>query len=253
MKAALNGVLNLSILDGWWDEFYDGENGWAIPSSDAAGDADERDALEAGALYDLIEHQVAPRFYDRDKDGIPARWLQSIRHTLSTLSPQLSADRMVKQYVQNLYTPAGRAAAVIAEDDYAAGRELAAWKRRVDDDWNGVHVLHVESGGLAAVPRIGDELHVRAQVQLGGLSPDDVSVEVVYGRSLESDTLTGTTLVELVPLTEGGDAHGGDGSLTFAGTVTLTSPGSFGYNVRIVPKNAYLSSPAELGLIAVAQ
>ncbi|MFD1715910.1 alpha-glucan family phosphorylase [Amnibacterium flavum] len=254
MKAALNGALNLSILDGWWDEFYDGENGWAIPSSDAAGDADERDALEANALYDLIEHQVAPRFYDRDKDGVPKRWLKSIRHTLSTLSPALSADRMVKQYVENLYTPAGRAASVIAEDDYAAGRELAAWKRHVDGAWNGVHVLHVESGGLAAVPRIGDELHVRAQVQLGGLSVDDVSVEVVYGRSLEGDTLTGTMLVELVPLSEdGGDAHAADGSITFAGTVTLTSPGSFGYNVRVVPKNPYLSSPAELGLIAVAQ
>jgi len=249
MKAAMNGALNLSILDGWWDEFFDGENGWAIPSSDAAGDAGERDALEATALYDLIEHQVAPRFYEREKDGTPARWMRSMRHTLATLSPALSADRMVKEYVERLYTAAGRAAALIAEDDYVAGRELAAWKQHVRNSWHGVQVVHVESGGLAAVPRIGDELHVRALVQLGGLIPSDVSVEVVYGHSLEGDTLENTTLVELVP--REGEASGG--TMTFSGTVTLTRPGSFGYNVRVVPRNEWLASPAELGLIAVAE
>ncbi|WP_210506218.1 alpha-glucan family phosphorylase [Naasia sp. SYSU D00057] len=258
MKAALNGALNLSILDGWWPEYYDGENGWAIPSSDAAGDADERDALEAGALYDLIEHQIAPRFYDRGKDGVPTRWVKSMRHTLATLSPELSADRMVKEYVGKLYTPAGKAAGVIGAEDYAAGRELARWKDEVRKDWSGVQVLHVESGGLAAVPRVGDELHVRARVQLGGLSADDVAVEVVYGKSLEGDSLDDTTTVELVPLVEDGDgktptgAISIDGSTTFAGTVTLTRPGSFGYNVRVVPKSPYLASPAELGLITVA-
>ncbi|MCU1571103.1 MAG: glycosyltransferase family 1 protein [Naasia sp.] len=259
MKAALNGALNLSILDGWWNEFYDGENGWAIPSSDAAGDADERDALEAGAMYDLIEHQIAPRFYDRNKDGVPERWVKSIRHTLATLSPSLSADRMVKEYVSKLYTPAGKAATVIAAGDYAAGRALAAWKSDVSKNWAGVHVVHVESGGLAAVPRIGDELHVRAQVQLGSLSPQDVSVEVVYGRSLEDDILVDTTTVELALLTDDGPAAATvtgmialDGSTTFAGTVPLTRPGSFGYNVRVVPKSPYLASPAELGLVTVA-
>ncbi|BDZ46398.1 alpha-glucan family phosphorylase [Naasia aerilata] len=257
MKAALNGALNLSILDGWWNEYYDGENGWAIPSSDAAGDAAERDALEAGALYDLIEHQIAPRFYDRNKDGVPVRWVKSIRHTLATLSPELSADRMVKEYVGKLYTPAGKAASVIAADDYAAGRELAAWKDEVRRDWSGVQVLHVESGGLAAIPRVGDELHVRARVQLGALSPEDVSVEVVYGKSLEGDSLEDMTTVQLAPLVEDGSsaATGAvtlDGSTTFAGTVTLKRPGSFGYNVRVVPKSQYLASPAELGLVTVA-
>src|SRR3712207_9472753 len=91
----------------------------AIPSSDAAGDAAERDALEAAALYDLIEHQIAPRYYDRGKDGVPTRWVKSMRHTLATLSPELSADRMVKDYVSRLYTPAGKAASVIAADHYA--------------------------------------------------------------------------------------------------------------------------------------
>lgn len=260
MKAALNGALNLSILDGWWNEFYDGENGWAIPSSDAAGDAAERDKMEADALYDLIENQVAPRFYRRNSQGLPDRWLQSIRHTLSTLSPALSADRMVRDYVQRLYIPASRGAAVIQENNYAAGKELAAWKKQVADNWSGVHVLHVESGGLAAVPQVGDELHVRAKVQLGALSSDDVAVEVVYGTSREGDLLSDVHCVELAPLAPDAVDETApttasltlDGSTTFAGTVTLSRPGSFGYNVRVVPKSPYLVSSAEMGLVAVA-
>jgi glycogen phosphorylase len=260
MKAALNGALNLSILDGWWNEYYDGEDGWAIPSADSAGDARERDELEAESLYDLIENQVAPRFYRRDAHGVPTRWLRSVRHTLSTLSPALSADRMVREYVQRLYMPAAKAAEAISDGDYAGGRELAQWKNLIQSAWGAVSVVHVESGGLAPVPQVGDSLHVRAQVQLGTLTPDDVAVQVVYGTSREGDDLVDIATVELAPLEDDAvDAHTPmtgtlylDGSTTFAGTVTLTRPGSFGYNVRVVPKNPYLVNPAEMGLVAVA-
>ncbi|HET6826480.1 MAG TPA: alpha-glucan family phosphorylase, partial [Amnibacterium sp.] len=158
MKAALNGALNLSILDGWWNEYYDGEDGWAIPSADAAGDAAERDMLEAESLYDLIENQIAPRFYRRDDKGVPARWMRSVRHTLDTLSPELSADRMVREYVQRLYMPAAKAAEAISDGDYAGGRELAQWKNLIQGAWGAVSVLHVVSWGLAPVPQVGDSL-----------------------------------------------------------------------------------------------
>ncbi len=253
MKAALNGSLNLSILDGWWAEFYDEENGWAIPSADAAGDSAERDKLEADAMYDLIEHQIAPRFYDRNQDDVPVRWVESIRHTLSTLSPQLSADRMVREYVERLYLPAAAAARLIAKDGYAPARALAAWKARVTQAWPSIQVSHVESGGVDAVPQVGDELHVRAQVNLDGLSAEDVAVEVVYGRAREGDRLENPERIELVaspedPATASNPQH----PVQFTGTVTLSRAGSFGYNVRVVPRNPLLASPAELGLIAVA-
>ena len=106
MKAALNGGLNLSILDGWWDEWYDGDNGWAIPSADGVDDPDHRDDLEADALYDLIENEVAPRFYDLDAEGVPTRWLEMVRHTLKSLGPKVLATRMVRDYVRQLYAPA---------------------------------------------------------------------------------------------------------------------------------------------------
>jgi starch phosphorylase len=110
MKAALNGGLNLSILDGWWDEWYDGNNGWAIPSADGIADEHVRDDIEATALYDLIENEVAPRFYDRDERGLPRRWIEMVRHTLKSLGPRVLSTRMVRDYVERLYTPAAGAA-----------------------------------------------------------------------------------------------------------------------------------------------
>ena len=245
MKAALNGSLNLSILDGWWAEFYDEENGWAIPSADSAGDSAERDKLEAEALYDLIEHQIAPMFYDRGDDGVPTRWVQSIRHTLATLSPLLSADRMVKEYVTNLYLPSAASERAISASSFAGARELAAWKTKVTQAWPIVAVTHVESGGVDAVPQVGDVLHVRAHVQYDGLSADDIAVEVVYGRAREGDRLEAPQHVVLEPVATGD-------TVLFVGSVPLTRAGSFGYNVRVVPRHPLLASAAELGLIAVA-
>ncbi|MET0887741.1 MAG: alpha-glucan family phosphorylase, partial [Mycetocola sp.] len=250
MKAALNGVLNLSILDGWWNEFFDGENGWAIPSA-ITEDAEERDRREAESMYDLIEHQIAPRFYERDADDIPTNWLGNIRHTLSTLSPRLSADRMVSEYVNALYRPAFESTSVLRHDGFRAARSLAEWKARVRDAWSDVSITHVESGGLDVAPQVGDELHLRATVRLGALTPDDVSVQVVYGRSTVSgDDLKDVQTADLLPA-DGAEASD-SGDWLFAGTVSLDRPGGFGYNVRVVPCNSLLANPAELGLIAVA-
>ncbi len=247
MKAALNGSLNLSILDGWWAEFYDEENGWAIPSADSAGDGAERDKLEADSMYDLIEHQIAPRFYDRGKNGVPTRWVESIRHTLATLSPALSADRMVKEYVERLYMPAAAGEKVVSADGFRPARELADWKARVTAAWPKVHVSHVESGGVDAVPQVGDDLRLRATVDIDGLAPTDVAAEVVYGRARDSDRIDDVVHQGLEL------ASGEDRPVVFAGTVPLARAGSFGYNVRVVPSHPLLASAAEMGLIAVAE
>ena len=184
MKAALNGGLNLSILDGWWDEWYDGENGWAIPTADGVEDPDRRDDLEAAALYDLIENQVAPRFYDRDDDGLPQRWLAMMTHTLTTLGPKVLASPHGARLHVELYGPAARAGWALNGPEYAGAKSLAAFKAKVRGAWSGVRVDHVESSGVSDSPQVGDRLHVRAFVSLGELSPDDVEVQVVHGRTL---------------------------------------------------------------------
>ncbi|AZZ48911.1 glycosyltransferase family 1 protein [Rathayibacter rathayi] len=254
MKAALNGSLNLSILDGWWNEYFDGENGWAIPSSDRALDPEDRDSLEADALYELLETEVVPRYYECDHEGIPRHWVRSIRHTLATLSPELSAERMVRQYVEALYAPAAEAGRAVAADHFEPAKELAAWKRRVRADWPGVAVASVESGGIDAVPQRGDRLAVRARVRLGELSPADVSVEVVYGTTAADGSLTEVRHHELVVVEESGAVVPADavGRVTYAGEVTLDRSGSFGYTVRVVPRHPLLARSAELGLTATA-
>ena len=131
MKAALNGGLNLSIRDGWWDEWYDGENGWAIPSADGVIDPDRRDDLEATAMYELVQHHVAPRFYDRDSRGVPTRWVEMVRHTLRTLGPKVLAGRMVGQYVRRAVR-AGRGVGRADEGRRLRGRAstLSHWVSR---------------------------------------------------------------------------------------------------------------------------
>jgi starch phosphorylase len=245
MKAALNGGLNLSILDGWWDEWFDGDNGWAIPSADGVEDPDRRDEFEAAALYDLIEHEVAPRFYDLESDGVPVRWIEMVRHTLKSLGPKVLATRMVREYVEKLYTPATLSSRTL-NGNYDGARELAAWKHRVRAAWPKVSVDHVESSGVDDSPEIGEGLEVRAFVSLGDLSPNDVDVQVVHGRIWHEDDLVDTTSDSLT-VAETYEA----GRHRFEGKVALSTTGPFGYTVRVLPKNEHLASPAELGLIAL--
>jgi glycogen phosphorylase len=248
MKSALNGGLNLSILDGWWDEWFDGENGWAIPTADGVEDPEHRDDLEAAALYDLIEHQVAPRFYDRDEStGLPHRWLEMVRHTLSSLGPKVQATRMVTDYVQKLYVPAARAGWALDGAGYPGARDLADWKGRVRTAWPSLRVDHVESSGVGDSPQIGDVLSVRAFVYLDGISPDDVEVQLVHGRVSEADLLTDTEAVALHPV-ESYES----GQHRFEGDVRLARTGAFGYTVRVLPRHAGLASSAELGLVTNA-
>jgi starch phosphorylase len=245
MKAALNGCLNLSVLDGWWDEMFDGHNGWAIPTADGVTDPDRRDDLEAAALYDLLENTVAPLFYDRDDDGHPVRWIQMVRHTLQTLGPKVLASRMVRDYVLSLYSPAAASSRAL-DGEFRGARDLAAWKAKVRAAWPSVRVDHVESSGVADAPEVGSTLELRAFVSLGTLDPEDVEVQVVYGRVDESDLLTETATM---PLRHDETYEGG--RHRFVGEVKLDRTGPFGYTTRVVPQHPLMTGPTELGLAAL--
>lgn len=247
MKAALNGVLNLSILDGWWDEWYDGENGWAIPTADTASGDEERDDVESAALYDLIEHQLVPKFYERE-GGIPLAWLAMVRHTMTTLGQKATSDRMVRDYVTRLYVPASEHDAALRADGFAEAKALAAFITRVKASWPAVHIESVDSSGIPQQAQAGDTLEVRASVRLDGLSPDDVAVELAYGRTDEDDDLAADHSVHR--LAPAGPAM--DGITTFSCTLPLTVTGTFGYTVRAVPAHSQLVSPVELGLVTYA-
>ncbi|MFI6324015.1 alpha-glucan family phosphorylase [Nonomuraea sp. NPDC050556] len=248
MKSALNGGLNLSIRDGWWDEWYDGTNGWAIPTADGVADPDRRDELEASALYDLIDHEVADRFYDRAADGLPRRWLEMVRHTLVTLGPKVLAGRMLRDYVVDLYTPAAASARALSADAYGSAKTFAAWRLKVTSAWPGVRVEHVEATGIGDTPEVGAALELRATVALGDLDPGDVLVQAAYGKVGQHDELIHPRYLDLTSAEVGDDGKG-----YYTGTLPLEHTGAFGYTVRVVPSHPLMAAHAELGLIAVPE
>ena len=245
MKAALNGGLNLSILDGWWDEWFDGDNGWAIPSADGVDDPDRRDDIEADALYDLIENEVAPRFYDVDVEGVPLRWIEMVRHTLKSLGPKVLATRMVRDYVGQLYTPA----AVSSRRDQrrlrrrrrAGGVEAACWRpgRRSTST----------TSSRAGWPTPGDRRRRRRPRVRVARRPDPRRRRRAGGaRPGRRRRHAGRPGRESLALAESYEA----GRHRFDGRLELRRTGPFGYTVRVLPKHEYLANPAELGVVTLA-
>jgi starch phosphorylase len=246
MKSALNGGLNLSVRDGWWDELYDGRNGWAIPTADGVTDPTRRDDLEANALYDLLSTQVGPRFYERGGDGVPTGWVDLVRHTLATLRPRVQATRMVSDYVRDLYLPAARAAAVVNAADFAGARQLAEYRQRLNSSWPRVRIGVVDASGVPDSPVVGAPMTMRALVELAGLKPDDVVVQAVVGRVDDTDELDDPVTVSMAHV--GGADGDGD---RFEAVVPLPTAGLLGYTVRVLPRHELLSSSAELAKIVL--
>ncbi|MFE6777968.1 alpha-glucan family phosphorylase [Streptomyces sp. NPDC057702] len=261
MKAALNGCLNLSVRDGWWDEWYDPDFGWAIPTADgpteagegeaAGADRDRRDALEAAALYDLLAHQITPRFYARGASGLPDHWIAMVRRTLTTLGPKVLAGRMVREYVERLYVPAARAHRATSG---ATAQQLAHWKARVRAAWPGVAVDHVRAegepgpadpAGESATVELGSTLTLRVGVTLGDLAPEDVEVQALAGPVDEVDRIGAARAVPLKPV--GGPSL--EGRWSYEGPLTLDRSGPYGYTVRVLPCHELLANSAELGLL----
>ncbi|MFE1311830.1 alpha-glucan family phosphorylase [Streptomyces sp. NPDC058755] len=245
MKAALNGCLNLSVLDGWWDEWFQPDFGWAVPTADGAGtDPDRRDDIEAAALYDLLEQRVTPRFYERGRGGLPDRWIDMVRQTLTLLGPKVLAGRMVREYVDRLYAPAAQSHRALTED---TARELAVWKARMRAAWPRVSVDHVETTATTATAELGSTVGLRVRVGLGDLGPDDVEVQAVSGRVDAQDRITDATVV---PLKATG-APDLEGRRVYEGPLSLDRTGPYGYTIRILPAHRLLASGAELGLVSV--
>lgn len=252
MKSALNGGLNLSIRDGWWDEWYDGENGWEIPSADGVADDHRRDDLEANGLYNLLEQAVAPKFYERDEQGVPPRWIEMVRHTLQTLGPKVLASRMVTDYVERYYLPAAESlrktvGAPPGGHEFDAARELAAYRRRAQQAWPKIDITDVDSTGLPDTPLLGSKLTLTATVQLAGLAPDEVAVQAVLGRVDAGDELLDPITVEM---SYAGSAEGGN--QVFSATTPLPLAGALGYTVRVLPRHSMLAGSSELGLVTLA-
>jgi starch phosphorylase len=242
MKAALNGCLNCSILDGWWDEMFDGDNGWAISSAETYDDPVRRDAVEAASLFDLLERQIVPLFYERYGGPVPRRWVRRVKTSLRSLGPRVSASRMVRDYVEEMYEPAAARADALAENGGARAKELAAWKQRVAKAWPSVRIDSVESD--ATLVDLGSSKTVEVVVNLGALNQADVEVQLLHGPvgANEEIQLGAMVTMELV-------GKEGEGSYRYAGSFGCERAGRYGFTLRVVPSHPDLPTFAELGVV----
>jgi starch phosphorylase len=247
-KAALSGALNCSILDGWWAEMFDGNNGWAISSAESYDDLEHRDRVEADSLFEILERQVVPLFYDRFEGRVPRRWVSRVKSSLRSLGPKVQASRMVIDYVEQMYEPTAERTNQLSEAKHARARALAAWKQRIVAAWDGVRVEAVETETGTRVADLGASRTVEVVVSLGELSSDDVAVELLHGPVGPTDELTNTSVVPLQLVGPGGSP----GEFRYRGSFTLDRAGRYGIAVRVVPAHPDLATPAETGCVAWA-
>ena len=240
MKAGMNGVINLSILDGWWDEGYDGQNGWAIKPASPQLDQHRRDREEARTLYELLQDSVIPTYYKRAEGGYSAEWVRMAKRSMASLLPRYDASRMLGEYVSKFYLPAARQGQRYAQNGYEAAKTIAAWKARVRAAWPGVALSRLDTP--PARIQFGETVAVEIAVKLNGLSPGDVVVELLLSRALrEAAQLSHSH--ELAPA---GQAEPGEQRYRIDLKPGLA--GRLDYRIRVYPRHDLLTHPFEMGL-----
>jgi starch phosphorylase len=249
MKATANGALNLSILDGWWAEGYTPDAGWAIGGGEEYRDDqfDYQDTVESNAIYDLLEKDIVPLFYERGRDGLPRGWIAKMKAAMSRHARVYNTNRMVGEYSELCYVPAAQRTKRLMGTDRSAERakKLAAWKSKVSAQWAQVRIDGVTAEQPAGQDlQVGDQLQVEAQVRLGTLKPTDVAVELFYGPlDAEGQIVESHAAPMLIAQSKG------EGSYVFAGAIPCHMSGRYGYTLRILPHHEDLGSPFEMGLV----
>ncbi len=243
MKATLNGAINVSILDGWWDEAYNVNTGWAIGKGEEYSDEKYQDEVESNSLYDLLEKEIVPLFYTRGAEDLPRGWISKMKMAMRAIGPQFNTNRMVREYTESMYLPSLDRFNNLSADGHKRSKQLSSWKSHVRDNWRSMRIQEVFVENQDKL-KVGDGLNVHAKIDLGQLSPDDVSVELYYGSlNAHGEIETPRLILMKSPGKPKGTVH------EYSGTITLDTSGRLGHTVRILPHNADLDNPYKPGLI----
>ena len=256
MKAAINGALNMSTLDGWWCEGYRPEGGWAIGAGETYDDPGYQDMVESQAIYNMLENEVIPLFHTRSADNLPHAWIHRVRKSMRWITPRFNTRRMVMEYAQRCYLPAKSRWDYLTADNMSRAKALAAWKLNTQTAWADLAIKEVQvelgngEGANELDPKnpqlkVGSKLKVSALVELGKLKPDDVSVELYHGPLDARGNITDGSVIKM----EHKGSNGHDGEHWFSGLTPCCASGRRGVAVRVVPKHPDVTNPHELGLI----
>ena len=245
MKLAPNGGINLSVLDGWWREGYNGNNGWAIGAEIDNGTVEFQNEVDANSLYQLLENQIIPLYYAKPDGKLPLAWLQLMRESIRSVTPVFNTQRMVKEYTERLYIPAVKSHEDFSRDSCGAATQLSHWKVQMRKDWPQVQISDVQ---IANKDRqnilVGESLQVSARVHLGAVDPKHVRVEAYHGEADNGAIRNPTSTV----LNQSSLADG-DGNYLYQGSVPATESGTYGFSVRVIPTHPHLMQTHELRLI----
>ena len=245
MKAAPNGGINLSVLDGWWREGYNGNNGWAIGAEIDDGSVEFQNEVDASSLYQLLENQIIPLYYAKPDGKLPLAWLQLMRESIRSVTPVFNTQRMVKEYTERLYIPAAKSYENFSRDGCDAATQLSQWKSQIRKDWPQVQIFDVQiSNKDRQNVLVGESLQICARVHLGAVDPQHVRVEAYHGEIDDGDIRNPTPTV----LNQSSKANG-EGDYIYEGSVPATESGAYGFSVRVVPTHPYLMQAHELRLI----
>ncbi len=242
MKAVANGVLHLSVLDGWWDEGFDRQIGWAIGTGDVYKDDAFQDDLESRSLYDILEKEIIPLFYNRGADGLPRRWLSMMKASLHQLCPMFNTHRMVEEYWDRFYIPAAEHGTQLREGTWQGVKNLSAWREKIMFNWSNVAIKNIEMEQVDGV-ELGELYHVEAMVFLGDLSAEDVMVEAYCGRLGPSGQYTDRFIHIMTP-SKTEESH----LYRYQCDVEFEETGHFGLNIRITPNHPNSESRHAMGL-----
>jgi len=245
MKCAPNGGINLSVLDGWWHEGFNGNNGWAIAAEISDGTVEFQSAVDANSLYQLLENQIIPLYYAKPDGKLPLAWLQLMRESIRSVTPVFNTHRMVKEYTERLYIPAARSHENFAQNGCEPATQLSQWKARMRKDWPQVRIHDVQVGNKDRQNiLVGESLQVSAHVYLGDVDPNHVRVEAYHGEA-DNGGIKNPSVSVL-----NASGRNGDGSYLYQGLVPASDSGAYGFSVRVVPTHPHLMQSHELRLIA---
>ena len=243
MKAAVNGVINVSVLDGWWDEAYNPNVGWAIGWGEDYEDSNYQDEVESQILYNLLEQEIIPLFYDRGKNNIPRKWINLMKNSMEQICPVFNTNRMVREYSEQFYIPALTKYQTLFKNNQKKTKELSAWKSHLFNNWQNIRFIKVSEDG-SRQHQVGSKIDIETKIFLGNLKPDDISVEIYHGY-VDTDNKIVNGFIEVMTCTGNNEDH----VYTFTGSFPCRTSGLYGYTVRIIPKSEFLTYRHETGLI----
>lgn len=242
MKSAVNACLNFSILDGWWCEGYNPELGWAIGLGEEYSDLEYQDKVEANLIYQKLENEIVPLFYKRSHDDIPREWVQMMKNSLKKLPQYFNTHRMMKEYLNNFYLPGSQKKDNCCQNNFEQIKNLVNWKSKIRENWYSVKIENVSCTCNSEVV-IGKPVKISADVYLGGLNPDDVSVEIFFGKMDGADSLESGKTSIMKPVKKDGNKY------LYEGEIPNDLTGLFGYTIRILPYHSLFTNKFEMGLI----